>query len=173
MKRTVFLILLIAAAIFPVPIRAADDLTVYGIIAETNKYRTAAGLPPLMRSMTLESAASLRAIEMLSLQYFDHTAPDGKPFTAAMDAVRYRYFAAAENIARGDIEDNATLVWMWMESAGHRANIMNPQFTEIGVAVKYGELLGRKGWLAVQLFALPRAAVPAAGRCEAPAQCAR
>jgi len=63
-------------------------------------------------------------------------------------------------LALGNFKDDENLVNAWMESEGHRENILSTKYQEIGVAVKKGSFEGRETWLAVQHFGLPLSACP-------------
>lgn len=115
------------------------------VIELINKERKKAGLSPLTADNALNDVAALRAAELT--KKFDHTRPDGSScFTAIKDA-GIKYFTAAENIARGQ-KSAESVVKSWMNSPGHRANILNGDVTKIGVGyVKYN---GKYYW--VQVF---------------------
>ena len=74
-----------------------------------------------------------KLFDMLKQDYFDHRTPDGRQPWAFMQAAGYRFQMAAENLAKG-YDNEPELQRAWMKSRGHRANILNPLFTEIGVA---------------------------------------
>ncbi len=109
-----------------------DQAYVYGLrITElVNRHRAEAGLAPVEYSAELSKAAQTRAFEIE--KSFSHTRPDGRHFTTALKdfGISYRY--AGENIAWGQ-KSPEEVVTAWMNSAGHRANILNAQFTKLGV----------------------------------------
>ncbi len=148
----------------PPPLRLAEEaavetvLTAAGVFRETNAARESAGLTPLTRAAALDAAASLKLRDMFSGQYFEHVSPGGVGVDVWVGKAGYEYIAVGENLALGDFEDDAALVRAWMESPGHRANILHDRFREIGIAVGKGSFDGRETWLAVQIFALPLAA---------------
>lgn len=149
----------------PPPLRVAKEipesfLTYAGIVRETNHARVAAGLKALSGSPELSRAAVLKLHDMFSRGYFAHETPTGENVDFFVNQSGYEYVVAGENLALGDFENDAALVKAWMESSGHRANILNPRYQEIGVAAGKGEFEGRTTWLAVQIFALPRSACP-------------
>ena len=115
-------------------------------MALTNESRRQAGLPPVSVDDKLMAAARAKLFDMLKRDYFAHRAPDGRQPWAFMRAAGYRFQVAAENLARG-YDDEPALQRAWMKSRGHRANILNPQFTEIGVADANG--------IVVVMFARP------------------
>lgn len=132
-----------------------SHLTVEGVVSETNAARVAEGLPKLSINEKLSGAAQLKVDDMFARQYFEHTAPDGKGPGDLADAVEYGYIVIGENLALGNFENDAVLVQAWMDSPGHRANILNSKYTEIGVAVGRGMYEGVEVWFAVQEFGTP------------------
>ncbi len=150
----------------PDPLRAASDfpaafLTRSGVIKYTNEQRQASGLPVLGISAKLNTAAAHKVQDMFAKQYFAHVAPDGKRASDLAGAAGYEYIAIGENLALGNFENDQALVQAWMDSPGHRANIMDRRFQDIGVAAVKGIFEGRSTWLAVQIFGLPKSACPA------------
>lgn len=127
--------LLAAAVLLALSGRAAhaDPLDVRHIVALTNESRRQAGLPPVAVDDRLVAAARAKLFDMLKQDYFDHRTPDGRQPWAFMQAAGYRFQMAAENLAKG-YDNEPELQQAWMKSRGHRANILNPLFTEIGVA---------------------------------------
>ncbi len=103
------------------------------VVALTNESRRQAGLPPVTVDERLTAAARAKLFDMLKQDYFAHRTPDGRQPWAFMQAAGYRFQMAAENLAKG-YDDEPELQRAWMKSRGHRANILNPHFTEIGVA---------------------------------------
>lgn len=112
-----------------------DQAYVYGMrITElVNEHRAAAGLAPVKYSAKLSEAAQVRAVEIETS--FSHTRPDGRYFSTvfAEHGISYRY--SGENIAWGQ-KSPEEVVTAWMNSAGHRANILNEKFTELGVGYR-------------------------------------
>jgi hypothetical protein len=150
----------------PGPLRGSLDaiqssnLTVSGTFEWTNKSRTDNGLPALRSNETLNQAAQLKVQDMFAKQYFEHVSPDGKGPADVVNAVHYEYVAVGENLALGNFRNDEKLVEAWMNSPGHRANILSAKFTEIGIAVGKGRYEGRTVWLAVQTFAKPASDCP-------------
>ena len=112
-----------------------DQAYAYGLrITElVNEHRAAAGLAPVTYSAKISKAAQVRAVEIE--QSFSHTRPDGRYFSTvfAEHGITYRY--SGENIAWGQ-KSPEEVVTAWMNSAGHRANILNAKFTELGVGYR-------------------------------------
>ncbi|XRG79509.1 CAP domain-containing protein [Rossellomorea sp. GAMAL-10_SWC] len=102
------------------------------VVDLTNAERTKAGLKPFTVNATLSKTARLKSQDMTDKNYFDHTSPTyGSPFDM-MKQFGITYSYAAENIAKGQ-KTPEEVVTAWMNSAGHRANILNPNLTQIGV----------------------------------------
>ena len=113
------------------------------VVALVNQERAAYGLSPLTLSTDLSDGARLKSQDMRDNRYFDHNSPTyGTPFEM-MRSLGITYRAAAENIAMGYRTAEA-VVDGWMNSPGHRANILNEDFDTIGI--------GREGSDWVQLF---------------------
>ncbi|MFJ7736580.1 CAP domain-containing protein [Lysinibacillus sp. NPDC097287] len=108
------------------------------VVKLTNAERTKAGLAPLQTDTKLMAAAREKSQDMQSKNYFSHTSPTfGSPFDR-LKALGISYKAAGENIAKGQ-RTPQEVVKAWMNSPGHRANILNANFTHIGVGyVKTG-----------------------------------
>ncbi|MEK7151102.1 MAG: CAP domain-containing protein [Patescibacteria group bacterium] len=145
----------------PPPLRMIREsersyLTRAGTIKFTNMQRVNnGGLALLLENSQLNAVASRKVQDMFNRQYFEHVSPDGKNVGDLVDGVGYEYIAVGENLALGNYKDDQELVQAWMDSPGHRANILSSKFKEIGVAVGKGMFEGKETWLAVQTFALP------------------
>ncbi len=119
-----------------------------------NQERARNQLPPLKENSLLDQAALLKAEDMFQQNYWAHVAPDGTTPWDFFTRVGYQYSYAGENLAK-DFNTSAGVVAAWMASASHRANILNPNFKEMGIAVLNGTLLGKETTLVVQLFGTP------------------
>lgn len=97
----------------------------------TNQARHDHGLPPLTFSYQLGQAAQSYAEDLATQNFFSHTGKDGSTFGSRIGATGYRYSAAGENLAAGHT-DALSVFQGWMNSEGHRANILNERFTEVG-----------------------------------------
>ncbi|WP_328347729.1 CAP domain-containing protein [Streptomyces violaceus] len=114
----------------------------------TNRERARAGLPPLAVDPLLTSAAQAHSTDMVARAFYSHTAPDGsRPWDRAAAAGSPRR-SIGENIACGQ-RSPADVVEGWMNSPGHRANILKPGFTHIGIGFAGG---GRAGTYWTQLI---------------------
>ena len=102
------------------------------VIRLVNVERAKAGLKALTEDWELSRVARYKSQDMHDLRYFSHTSPTyGSPFDM-MKAFGIRYRTAGENIAMG-YRTPAAVVQGWMNSPGHRANILNASYTKIGV----------------------------------------
>ncbi|NCN24296.1 MAG: hypothetical protein COU65_03930 [Candidatus Pacebacteria bacterium CG10_big_fil_rev_8_21_14_0_10_42_12] len=129
----------------------AVDIKAQQVVAETNKTRASLGLEPLTLNSSLSEAALSKGQHMLTNQYWSHVAPDGTEPWYFIKNVGYGYTVAGENLAR-DFQDTPDMISAWMASPTHKANIVNPEYKDIGVAVINGELLGSETTLVVQMF---------------------
>lgn len=100
------------------------------VVDLVNRERAKEGLAPLTMDETLNQAALVRAKEIQTS--FSHTRPNGSGFATAIKEAGAAYRTAGENIAWGQ-DSPEEVVEAWMNSAGHRKNIMNASFTRIGV----------------------------------------
>lgn len=91
---------------------------------------------------------------MLEKQYFGHVSPVGEQASALAQRTGYRYKLLAENIASGLFLTNQKLIDGWVQSPGHRTNMLSPDIREIGVSVIKGVLHGEETWVGVQIFGL-------------------
>ena len=102
------------------------------VIRLVNVERAKAGLPALKEDWQLSRMAEHKSMDMQQHNYFSHTSPTyGSPFNM-MKSYGITYRSAGENIAKGQ-RTPQEVVTAWMNSAGHRANILNKNFTYIGV----------------------------------------
>ncbi len=119
----------------------ASPITRASVLAAMNEYRAHAGNAPLREDARLEAAAEDRMRDMEEREYWAHESPDGRtPFIwLAPHGYDYRY--AGENLACG-FETAELLVQSWMESPGHRANILSTDFDDCGIAIIDGSTQG-------------------------------
>ncbi|NGO43734.1 CAP domain-containing protein [Streptomyces ureilyticus] len=122
--------------------------TAADVIALTNAERASAGLPPLAPDPLLTMAAQAHSADMVARAFYSHTSPDGsEPWHRAAAAGSTRR-TIGENIACGQ-RSPSEVVQGWMNSPGHRANILKPAFTHIGIGFAGG---GAAGTYWTQLF---------------------
>lgn len=111
-----------------------------------NSERAKAGLPALKLDTDITAAANVRAKEIK--KSFSHTRPNGSSFSTALKEQGVSFIGSGENIAWGQISPEQVMDG-WMNSDGHRANILNKNFKNIGIGY-YQDANGRNYW--VQLF---------------------
>lgn len=122
----------------------SDEKEVFDLI---NKQRTNNGLAALKNDSEVQRVARIKAQDMVNNNYFSHTSPTyGSPFDM-LKSFKISYKTAGENIAGNS--SNSSAVTAWMNSSGHKANILNSNFNYTGIGVvsspKYGKMY-------VQLF---------------------
>lgn len=132
----------------------SSSITSSNVIQLTNQARRNLGLEQLEANDLLARAAQAKADDMLANQYFAHTSPAGVTPWDWFSQVGYRYLYAGENLAvhyttAEDVGEG------WMASPSHRANIVNPSYTEIGIGIAYGTFEGAPSYLVVQMFGSP------------------
>ncbi|MFE2876145.1 CAP domain-containing protein [Streptomyces roseus] len=108
------------------------------VLALVNKERAAAGCGPLTSNGKLSAAARAYSDTMARSGVMSHTGPDGSTMTSRVEAAGYAWSRLGENIARGQADADAVMD-AWMNSSGHRANILNCAFKEIGIGVHKGD----------------------------------
>lgn len=101
-----------------------------------NAERTKRGLAPLTSNALLHTAARAHSNDMAQNNFFDHVGSDGSTFSERITDAGYDWSAAAENIAAG-YSTPADVVEGWMNSTGHRNNILNANYVHIGIGYVY------------------------------------
>ncbi|KNY30350.1 CAP domain-containing protein [Pseudobacteroides cellulosolvens] len=133
----------------PTPVSSGISADEQALLDLVNKARADANLKPLQYDLPLANVAMVKAKDMVDNNYFSHTSPTyGSPFDMMKTfGISYRY--AGENIAAGytSVQDVFT---GWMNSAGHKANILGENFTHCGFGIANGGTYGGKTW--VQMF---------------------
>lgn len=109
------------------------------VLDYTNQIRQQQGCGPLQLDSALVEAAGKHASDMVRRHYMDHTNPDGQDPGDRMAAAGYRGSTWGENIAAG-YDSAEKVVAAWMQSDGHRKNILNCRFTSIGVGYDAGQV---------------------------------
>jgi uncharacterized protein YkwD len=116
-----------------------------------NRQRAAHGLPRLRAQRSLSHVATKYARQMVAQHFFDHVSPAGTTMATRIKRTNYlkntRAWSLGENIAwgSGGAATPAQIVNAWMHSAGHRANILNGSFREIGIGIALGAPTGGNG----------------------------
>lgn len=131
------------------------------LVTLTNDDRSSAGLNQLTTNPVLEDAARMKAEHMAEHEYFAHVSPDGLDPWYWFYRAGYQFVDAGENLAV-NFSDSDDVNQAWLDSPGHRANIMNGKFTEIGIAAVKGTYKGKNTVYVVQLFGTPMATAPVA-----------
>lgn len=130
------------------------------VIDLTNKERIAIGLPPLAVNQKLIASAKAKVNDMIVNQYFEHVSPTGVNVSDLGKKVGYDYIIMGENLALGDFQTDQELVDAWMASPGHRENILNKTYQEIGVYIGKSFYKNKEVWFAVQHFGTARSVCP-------------
>ena len=122
----------------------SDEKEVFDLI---NKQRTNNGLPALQNDSEVQRIARIKAQDMVNNNYFSHNSPTyGSPFDM-LKSFKVSYKTAGENIAANS--SNSSAVTAWMNSSGHKANILNSSFNYTGIGVVSSP---RYGKMYVQMF---------------------
>lgn len=132
--------------------KSQTGMSITGVLKYTNIERVKYGLKPLTLNKKLSNSAVAKVDNMFALQYFEHDSPTGKTAADLVRAEGYSFQSVGENLALGDFGTDQKLVEAWMNSPLHRKNILNPKFSDLGLAVAKGMFKGDMQWLAVQHF---------------------
>jgi uncharacterized protein YkwD len=126
------------------PTRANLELVRDAVLCLHNRERSRHGLPQLRENPKLRRAAERHTDSMVSERFFDHTSPSGSTMVERIRRTGYtkraRSWALGENIAwgSGSLATAAQIHRSWMNSPGHRANILQRSFREIGIGIETG-----------------------------------
>lgn len=126
---------------------ASENPYIQQVVDLVNVERTNAGLNPLEKSPEVCVAADVRAHEIAGS--FSHTRPDGRRYRTVLADCGVSSHFSGENIA-GGYRSPSEVVRAWMNSEGHKENIMNPDYTHIGVGYYADPVSGLQYWC--QLF---------------------
>jgi uncharacterized protein YkwD len=118
-------------------LRDADEVR-DEMLAEVNALRRKAGASPLRLSRDLQQSAQAHAQDMLARGYFAHKSPSGTTVRERSRKAGYAWKTIAENIAEGQTSVDE-VVTTWMGSPGHRKNILNPDFRDLGIGLVTGK----------------------------------
>lgn len=141
-------------AVTPAVTVEATAITPTIVIELANNARAESGLSELTANSLLSKAAQSKANDMLAKQYFAHNTPSGETPWTFIKATGYSYVTAGENLAI-DFTEAESVQTAWMNSPGHRANIMNKSFQEIGIGIAKGMYNGHQTTIVVQMFGTP------------------
>jgi len=122
------------------------------VLEAVNAERDKIGLQPLKLSLELSDMAERYADRLIQGDFFAHIDPrNGSSLVARAKASGYTFYKVGENLAAGQ-RDADSVIKDWMSSPTHRANILDPDFTELGISIRDG---GRYGRYWVQEFGRP------------------
>lgn len=135
--------LLLAVLLLSVPAFAADsnEITVENVLRLLNERRAQSSLRPLAADERLMRAANDRMRHMEEESYWGHRSPDGLSPFSWVTLRSYEFRSVGENLACG-FETARMLVEAWMESPGHRANILSNDYEDCGIAIIDGSTKG-------------------------------
>jgi uncharacterized protein YkwD len=127
------------------PTRENLDAVRDAVLCLHNRERARHGLKALAENPNLRSAAARHSVHMVDAHFFDHTTPSGRTMLDRVRRSGYlrraHGFSIGENIAwasSGPLATAAEITSQWMSSAGHRANILQSKFREIGIGIQIG-----------------------------------
>ncbi len=151
-KKYIFASVFVFVCVFSASLQPAlaESMTAGELFEKVNLERADMGLSPLYHNILLEQAAQLKAQEMIKQQLFAHDLV-GQPFYTFAESTQYNYKTLGENLAIDFMEANE-VVTAWMHSPTHKANILNENFEDMGIAVVSATMHGVETTLVVQLF---------------------
>ena len=152
------LILVCLIGVFSFRTTVLDSLSaIYAsvLVNLANKDRVDADVSELAVNPVLEKAAQMKADDMANRSYFAHNTPEGFSPWYWLEQAGYKYIYAGENLAV-NFENSEDIETAWMNSRSHFLNIVNPKFTEIGIATSTGIYKGREAIFVVQMFGTPK-----------------
>lgn len=121
------------------------------IIQISNANRAEINIAPLKENTVLNAAAAAKLADMQAKSYWEHVSPDGREPWDFITTEGYDYSFAGENLAKGFVNAD-TVVTAWMNSASHRANVLNGNFNEVGIASGIVNLDGKPATVTVEMF---------------------
>jgi hypothetical protein len=134
----------------------SEAITADNIITLTNESRQQFSVTPLTENQILDKAAQAKADDMLAKGYFAHNSPDGRTPWDFITSAGYSYLMAGENLAVNFTEAE-NVETAWMNSPGHKANLLNKNFQDIGIGISQGTYQGHTAIFVVQEFGAPAA----------------
>jgi len=136
---------------YPQVLGISYSISSQDLLTLVNKEREARSLSSLKMNDQLSAAAAGKADHMFANNYWAHFAPDGTSPWYFIKSAGYSYVYAGENLAKG-FTSSTDAVEAWMNSPTHKANILSPQYEDMGFAIKEGTLQGEDTVLIVQMF---------------------
>ncbi len=131
------------------------DISKTYLIELLNQDRKEAGLNPLKENTVLDSAAVMKAQDMMDKDYFSHQSPAGVTPWHWFGQAGYSYKIAGENLAIGFL-DSEEVNQAWLDSPSHKANLLNSNYKDVGIAILTGDFQGNETTVVVQLFGTPK-----------------
>lgn len=119
------------------------------VFNQTNEYRTSQGLKPLVMNDQLSKSALAHAQDINTNQYWAHDNPNGKTWNSFIKDSGYPFQYAGENIASG-YNDTGSMMQAWKNSPKHNANLISPNYRDVGIAIVPGTKNGRKVYYVIQ-----------------------
>lgn len=140
---------------FPMVLGITANISINDLVNLTNQDRAENNVGPLRLNAELSQAATAKAADMFAHDYWAHIDPDtgATPWVFIKNA-GYNYLYAGENLARG-YTTAPDVISAWMASPEHRANMLSPNYTDVGFAVATGPLTGSETVLVVEEFGSP------------------
>jgi uncharacterized protein YkwD len=136
---------------YPSVLSYASNINISDLLSETNIRRQQSAVGPVQLNDQLSDAARRKAANMFAEQYWAHISPSGKDPWSFISAAGYNFLFAGENLAR-DFGDSKSVVDAWMNSPGHRDNLLNSRYKDVGFAVANGKYGDHETTLVVQMF---------------------
>ena len=117
------------------PFRLPETVKVDPLLNALNTIRTQSNLPPLQPNLRLNNSALAKATDLVKQGYWSHNTSQGELPWEEIKKAQYLYKVAGENLARGYKMDQKTID-AWLASPTHKANILSPKYSEIGIGRK-------------------------------------
>lgn len=137
----------------------ATNINVGDLAALGNQERANAGQPALSLNSALSQAAYAKAQDMFANNYWAHNSPSGATPWMFIANSGYSYSTTGENLAK-NFSSSAGVMYGWMNSPTHRANVLGSQYQDVGYAVLNGVLQGEETTLVVAMYGAPQSSTP-------------
>ena len=122
----------------------ATEMSSSALLSATNSQRTNNSRSSLTINQQLTSAAQAKANDMVARNYWSHNTPDGQQPWVFVSNAGYKYTKAGENLAYGFATSSDTVIG-WMNSATHKANLLDSAFSEVGFGIANGSDYNQSG----------------------------
>jgi uncharacterized protein YkwD len=126
----------------------------YALLVMTNQTRQELCLPPVQFNESLNRAALMRGTDIVTQGYWSHVSPTGNRAWPFIQESGYKYNWTGENLARG-FTDAQSIYNAWINSPTHKANLSNPAYRDMGIAIVRGTQDGKPSYYVIQLFGSP------------------